>query len=127
MNETFISFYLAKGRVHIFPSALHGIGDPPFIRFLLSKDGKTMIMEPYDHKEFPSMRVPKSMYKESEKRAQMEISCVPFSRMLAKWLNWEKDGSYRIPGKILPVQKLVLFDLEKTYSIHETKKEVDCE
>lgn len=116
--DTFVSFYLAQGRVHIPPGALYGIDCPRYVRFLLAKDGKSMIMEPYDHKEFQSMRVPKCMYESNPTRRQMEIRCMLFCRLLASWLKLDMGKSYRFPGKILCNQQLVVFDLTDVASVH---------
>ena len=124
MHETFISFYLAGGRVHIKADAVRGIGEPPFLRFLIAKDGKSMVMEPYNRKVFASMRVPPTMYKKTGQRARMEIKCAPFCRYLAAYLRWDESSTYRVPGRILLQQRFVLFDLTSAYSIHGTAEEV---
>lgn len=67
-----------------------------------------MIMEPYDKKEFQSMRVPKAVY---NKTGRMEFRSVGFCRLLAHRLGWAPTYSYRIPGKVLSRQRLVMFDL----------------
>ena len=72
MHETFISFYLAGGRVHIKADAVRGIGEPPFVRFLIAKDGKSIVMEPYNRKVFASMRVPPTMYNKTGQRARID-------------------------------------------------------
>lgn len=124
MHETFISFYLAGGRVHIKADAVRGIGEPQFVRFLIAKDGKSMVMEPYHRKVFASMRVPASMYEKTGQRAQMEIKCAPFCRYLAACLGWDESSTYRVPGRILPQQRFVLLDLTSAYSIHGKAEEV---
>ena len=124
MHETFISFYLAGGRVHIKADAVRGIGEPPFVRFLIAEDGKSMVMEPYNRKVFASMRVPPTMYKKTGQRARMEIKCAPVCRYLAACLGWDESSTYRVPGRILPQQRFVLFDLTSAYSIHGTAEEV---
>lgn len=111
MNDnTFISFYLKENRIHVFCDSIRAIGEPPFVRFRLNSDGTSMIMEPYDKKEFQSMRVPKAVY---NKTGKMEFRSVGFCRLLAQRLDWESTFSYRIPGKILSMQSLVLFDLKR--------------
>ena len=98
--------------------AVRGIGEPPFVRFLIAKDGKSIVMEPYNRKVFASMRVPPTMYNKTGQRARMEIKCVPFCRYLAACLGWDDKSTYRVPGRVLPQQCVVLFDLTKAYSIH---------
>lgn len=109
MNEyTFISFYLSESKIHVYADAVRAIGEPPFVRFLLNGDGTSMIMEPFDRKEFQSIRVWNKVY---DKTGRMEFRSVGLCRLLSHRLDWEQTHSYRIPGKILPKQNLVLFDL----------------
>ena len=124
MHDTHLSFYLSGGRLHIFPEALRGIGSPAYVRFLLSNDGKSMIMEPYDRKVFASFRVPKGVYEKTEKRYRMEFKCTPFCRMMAHHLNWDMGQSYRIKGRIYPSQRIVKFDLQSAYPINGESVEV---
>ena len=115
--DTYISFYLSGGRLHIQPEALRKIGCPPYVRFLLNEDGKSMIMEPYNRKVFASMRVPKGLYGKSEKRSRMEVKCAPFCRLMAHHLGWEESKTYRIQGKIYANQCIVKYDLQTAYAI----------
>jgi hypothetical protein len=114
-NTTYISFYLRSGRIHVFCAAVRAIGEPPFVRFRLNGDGTSMIMEAYDKKEFQSMCVPKTVY---NKTGQMEFNSIGFCKLLADRLSWDQSHSYRIPGKILSKQNLVLFDLANTIVIN---------
>lgn len=113
-DTTFISFYLSTNRIHVFCEAVRAIGKPPYVRFLLNGDGTAMVMEPYDKKEFQSMRVPKSVY---SKTGRMDFHSIGFCHLLAYRLSWDQLRSYRVPGKILHNQKLVLFDLKSTFAI----------
>lgn len=124
MHETHISFYLSGGRLHVFPEALRGIGNPTFVRFLLSNDGLSMIMEPYNRKVFASFRVPKGLYEKTDKWTRMEFKCAPFCRMMAHHLSWDMGQSYRVKGKIYPAQRIVKFDLQSAYPINSESVEV---
>ena len=117
MYDTFISFYLSGGRLHIQSDALRKIGCPSFVRFLMNEDGCSMVMAPYNRKVFASMRVPKGVYDKSLKRNQMEIKCAPFCRLMAQHLGWEADCSYRIQGKVYASQRIVKYDLHTAYAI----------
>ena len=124
MRDTYISFYLGSGRVHVLRETLRGIGNPAFVRFLLSEDGRHMVMTPYNRKVFASMRVPKGVYTSSNPNIRLEFPCMPFCRLMAHHLNWESGQSYRIEGKIYPGQKLVKFDLQRTHPIKGQTEEV---
>ena len=107
-ENTYISFYLNENKIHVFCDAVRAIGEPTFVRFLLNGDATSMIMETYDKKEFQSMRVPKEVY---NKTGRMEFRSIGFCQLLTYRLGWERTYSYRIPGKVLLKQSLVLFDL----------------
>lgn len=121
--DTYISFYLAGGRLHIQPEALRKIGCPSYVRFLMSADGMSMIMEPYNRKVFASMRVPKGLYGKAVKRSRMEVKCAPFCRLLAHHLGWDESCSYRIQGKVYPNQRIVKYDLNTAYAINSESEE----
>ena len=117
-DNTYISFYLGIGRIHVFCNTVREIGEPPYIRFLLEQSGSTMLMEPYDRKEFQSLRVPKAVYR---KTGKMEFRSAAFCRLLAGKLGWDYTCSYRIPGRILPKQKLVIFDLTGAFPVESAR------
>ena len=106
-NDTYISFYLYSFRIHVFSKTIQDVGNPEFIRFLMREDGKSIIMEAYDKKDFRSHRVKKR----TNGSTGVEISSMPLCRLLQNVLNWEDGKSYRIPGKSYPTQKLAVFDL----------------
>ncbi len=113
-DDTYISFYLGMGKIHVFCNTVRAIGEPPYIRFLLEQSGLTMLMEPYDKKEFQSLRVPNAVYR---KTGKMEFRSAAFCRLLAGKLGWDHTCSYRIPGQILPKQKLVIFYLTCAFPV----------
>ena len=120
-DNTYVSFYLKEGKVHVFCDAVRSIGEPHFIRFLLNKSGTSMIMEPYDKKEFQSIRVPKSVYSRTGK---MEFRCKPFCRLLEYALCWDGERSYRIPGRIIHKQHIILFDLTRASVIQSRESTI---
>ena len=58
-TDTFISFYLSNSGIHVFSKTILDLGNPQFIRFRFHEDGKSMVIEAYDKKDFQSHRVPK--------------------------------------------------------------------
>ncbi len=111
MNNTYISFYLKEGKVHIPTVTLRDIGSPPYVRFLLNEDGSSMVLEPYDHKAFPSMRVPKKIYAEQYAGGRMEFRCMALCRIMSGRFGWDTQSSYRVPGRLISKQRLVLLDV----------------
>ena len=106
-NDTYISFYLRKPRVHIHSKVISDIGHPKFIRFLVKEDGSSIIVEAYHKKDFQSHRVPER----TNKKWEMEVYSLALCTLLKNKLNWNAGKSYRIPGKTYPKQHLAVFDL----------------
>ncbi len=116
-NDTYISFYLRESKIHVFRKTLAELGNPQFVRFRVHEDGKSMIMEAYDKKDFQSHRVPKK----NREDWSMEIHSMPLCNLIRNKLKWEEGKSYRIPGKAYPGQQLAVFDLTAAEIINNTK------
>jgi len=114
VNETNISFYLHRNRIHIFIESLKAIGSPKYICFMLDETGSKLIMKPYHRKDFHSHRVPPGVYTGKQ---ELEICSVKLCKILSEIHDWNGNSSYRVPGVILPKQDLVLFDLSKSAKI----------
>lgn len=110
MDDTYISFYLKANRIHVFINALRGIGSPKRICFMMDESGNTLILSPYDKRDFKSHAVPNKVYNGSE---SLEISSYKLCRLLASSHDWDLSQSYRIPGRIISSLKIVVFQLDK--------------
>lgn len=107
-NTTYVSFYLKDGKIHVYADAIRSIGSPNFIRFLFNHDSSSMIMEPYHKKEFQSIRVKKENNRFSH---ELYFRCKPLCRLIEHTRDWNHTYSYRIPGRLIQNQCIVLFDL----------------
>ena len=114
MADTYISFYLRNNRIHIFVDALRGIGSPKYVCFLIADDGKTLILAPYKKKDFHSHRVPQDVYRGKK---SMEVSSLQLCRIMAEMQCWNTSCSYRVPGVILPQQKICVYHLDQAERI----------
>lgn len=114
MNATHISFYLKAYRIHIFIEALRGIENPHRICFMLSKDGRSLAMLPYEKRDFKSHEISRKVYQGGR---SFEISSYRLCSMLAELHSWNKERSYRAPGIIDVERRLVLFDLTNAKTI----------
>lgn len=114
MMETHISFYLKTNRIHIFVEALRGIGEPSRICFMISEKGESLLITPYDKRDFKSHSVPRNVYNGT---GAMEISSFKLCRIIAKLHHWKLDRSYRVPGQIYETKKVAIFDLTKAEAI----------
>lgn len=116
-NNTYISFYLNDSTIRIFKTTVRAIGTPPFLQFLIHPDGQSMVMQPCETRSFTTIRVPKNLYSDTGKtQAYSKGLC----RLLANKLNWDIKSSYRIPGRLIPHQKIVIFDLSKATAISQS-------
>lgn len=108
--ETNISFYLRANRIHIFVDALRGIGEPSRICFMISKNGESLLITPYDKRDFKSHGVPQEVYSGT---GSMEISSIKLCRIIADLHGWQLYQSYRVPGKVYESKRIAIFDLDK--------------
>ena len=114
-NKTYVSFYLKDGMINVYTDAIRFLGEPNYFRFLLNGDGSSMIMQAYHKKEFQSIRVPKNA---DRTWTQTRFCRAPMCRLMKNALGWEPDKSYRVPGKYIPAQKIVVFDMTKATIIN---------
>ena len=113
MNEnpnTYVSFYLRKNRIRIFRSTIRFLNTPSFIQFRFNNDNSSMVMEPHEVRSFTTLRVPQNIYSDN---GSMAIGSKALCRILADKLYWDINSSYRVPGRLIPSQGLVVFDLSK--------------
>lgn len=108
MHETHISFYLKINRIHIFVDSLRGLGSPSRICFMIEASGETLMIAPYEKRDFKSHSVPPDVYNGA---GGMEISSMRLCRIIADLHHWDLNRSYRVPGKIHKEQKVAIFSL----------------
>ena len=104
-EDVYISFYLKHNSINIHKNAIEAIGKPLYIRFLINQDGSSMIIQPYYKKDFNSFRVP------TAGTWDMRISSKALCTVISNRHRWEKDCSFRVPGKTIKHQNIVVFDL----------------
>ena len=110
MQETFISFYLKANRIHIFVDALRGLGSPSRICFMIEENGETLLIAPYEKRDFKSHGVPKEVYSGT---GGMEVSSMKLCRIIAGLHKWDTSRSYRVPGKVYAEKKVAIFSLKE--------------
>ncbi len=87
---------------------------PKFIRFRINEDATALLLEPFDRITLTSFRV---SVKLDDDEGKMEVYSKPFVRGLSQQLGWENGKSYRVPGKVLTQQGVVLYDLKQAQEI----------
>lgn len=108
MQETNISFYLKANRIHFFLDALRGLGSPSRICIMIEADGKTLLIAPYEKRDFKSIGVPPDVYNGT---GCMEVSSMKLCRIIADLHHWDMNHSYRVPGKIHAAHNVAIFSL----------------
>lgn len=115
MSEiTHISVYSKSGCIHVFKKAIRVIGMPKFIRFRINPDATSLLLEPFDRITLTSFRVPANL---NDEESNMEVYSKALIYELTQRLCWEIGRSYRVPGKVLRSQGVVLYDLTKAEMI----------
>lgn len=114
-SGTHISFYLRGGTIHIHRSTIRALDNPQFVRFLISDDGTTLLVQSYYKKDFRSFRVPEST---NDEIGRVQIHSKGLCGVFMKRFGWKEELSYRIPGKPFPTQGVAAFDLTRAEVIH---------
>ena len=109
-SKTYISFYLSDSTIRIFKTTVRALGTPPFLQFLVHPNGQSMVMQPCGTRSFTTIRVSSNIYSDNGKT---QVYSKGLCRLLANKLNWDINCSYRTPGRLIPHQKIVVFDLSQ--------------
>ena len=117
-ERTYISLYGTCGKIHIFKSTIRAIGQPKFIRFRLSQDGR-VLLEPYDRITLTSFRVPKDL---DDMGSTMEVSTTALIRIIYQEWGFDTTKSYRIQGTLYEERQIAIFDISTAEKITETNK-----
>ena len=117
-ERTYISIYGKCGKIHIFKSTIRAIGQPKFIRFRLSQDGR-VLLEPYDRITLTSFRVPKDL---DDMGSTMEVSTTALIRIIYQEWGFDTTKSYRIQGTLYEERQIAIFDISTAEKITETNK-----
>lgn len=113
-DSTYISFYSKSGCIRIFKASVRAIGMPRFIRFRINEDATSLLLEPFDRIMLTSFRVSAKL---DDEEGKMEVYSKPLVQGLSQQLGWGNGKSYRVPGKVLLRQGVVLYDLTKAQEI----------
>ena len=108
MMETFVSFDLKRYRIRVFVKALKGIGSPQRVCFMISSDGQSLLLAPYEKRDLKSHSVPPQVY---QGEGDFKVNSYKLCLFLASKHYWDLNGTYRIPGKVYPDRYLAVFDL----------------
>ena len=110
-----LSFYLRTGTIRIHRSTIRAIGNPSFVRFLISNDGTTLLVQSYPRKDFRSFRVPVTF---ADENGRVQIYSKGLCDAFINRFRWKEELSYCVPGKSFPAQGVAAFDLSRAEVIH---------
>lgn len=110
MLGTYISFYLRENRIHLFVDSLRELGSPSRICFMIEESGKTLMIVPYEKRDFKSHGVPPDVYNGT---SSMKVSSMKLCRIIADLHNWDMRRSYRVSGEIHADRRVAIFHLTK--------------
>lgn len=114
MNGVHLSFYLKTSRIHIFVEALRLIGCPGRICFLISADGRSLLMRAHETRDLKSHKIPRNVY---AGRRSVEISSRKLCGLLADLHGWDLERSYRVSGVLMGDRRSVRFSLAEAEAI----------
>ena len=114
-----ISFSVATGRIRVFKQTLVVMGYPEYFRFLYDPEQQYFGIEPCGIDDKGANRLPEVNRHpdDSITREYYEIKSKDLVRFIYESCGWKKKLSYRIAGAV--DGRIVYFDLQKAYEIHE--------
>ena len=113
-----ISFYLRTGTIRLHRSTIRGLNNPSFVRFLLSDDHKTLIVQPYSKEDFCSVRLRAYKMGSPDKS---EIRSTGLCEHIARINGWGPKSSYRIYGKTVTNTSMAVFEFSSQEKIDVEK------
>lgn len=111
-----ISFFLKRGRILIYRTALKAIGSPRFIRLLVSRKDKRIAVQCCEEIDRDSYAIPAY-----DTWDQFEISSTKFIGLIYKLAKWDQDKNYRILGYAVEKYHLILYCLDEAQEITDTE------
>lgn len=107
-NVAYVSFYMRSNTIRIFKSTIRAMGTPKFIRLRIHETEGTMIIEPYDRITFSSFRVSLPF---KDAKEGLDIHSKRFIRIIAEFMRWDMEQTYRVAGELYERQKIIKLDL----------------
>lgn len=107
MADVYISFYLKANRIHIFMDTLRSIGSPQK-NLLYDRRKRKDSFNCTVCTEIKSHEVSNSVYAGS---SSLEINSLRLCSLVAKLHGWDRERSYRVPGKYSTEHNVVIFRL----------------
>ena len=85
-----------------------------FKPLMIEENGRTLLIASYAQKGFKSYEVPDPVYAGS---SSLEINSLRLCSLVAKLHGWDRERSYRVPGKYSTEHNVVIFRLYEAETI----------
>lgn len=85
-----------------------------FKPLMIEENGRTLLIAPHAQKDFKSHEVSNSVYAGS---SSLEINSLRLCSLVAKLHGWDRERSYRVPGKYSTEHNVVIFRLYEAETI----------
>lgn len=85
-----------------------------FKPLMIEENGRTLLIAPHAQKDFESHEVPDPVYAGS---SSLEINSLRLCSLVAKLHGWDRERSYRVPGKYSTEHNVVIFRLYEAETI----------
>lgn len=119
-DKTYLTVGVKPYYLRVFRNALKVIGTPPYVRFLIEPETSRMAMIAHDRKELTSFRVPPRIKESGNKNDCVKVFSHVLCKALYRQFEWDTSKTYRIPGKIIRTQRVVVYDLSEAFPLHQT-------
>ena len=113
-NTLAISLDMKKYRIRVHKAALHRIGDPEYIQFLVAPKPMIVGITPASQKSMNAVKITRSRMESEE---SVEVYSQPFLIRLYALAGLNPSDAYRVQGKVFPNHNLLAFYLRSTQRI----------
>ena len=116
-NPYKISFNYKYGKVCVYKKVIQGLGEPPFIQFLIKPEDKLLFIVGLDHREHDSFSV--KQYSDSRNRG-IVLNGQRFIKKMSEIAGWSLNGSYVVGGTY--IEEMNMFEFNLTNVIKNTSE-----
>ena len=118
-----ISFFYCRGRIHIHKAVITTLQSPQYIRLLIHREKKLVIVQPCNEKERDAIKISS---RRENKHSSVFINSVALLTSITELMGWSKQQTYRVNGEYLPHEHIIVFALEEASVLKEEKGESSC-
>ena len=113
-NALAISLDMKKYRIRVHKAALHQIGDPEYIQFLVEPNARIVGITPATEKSPCAIKIARRRMESDE---SIELYSQPLLTRLYALAELDADEAYRISGRFLTAQNILAFYLHTSRKI----------